>query len=62
MKQDHNNSLLSDAWSALKKNRASLVSASVMVSMIVLVLIGPMLSPFAVDPVSYTHLTLPTKA
>ena len=49
MKQDHNNSLLSDAWSALKKNRASLVSASVMVSMIVLVLIGPMLSPFAVD-------------
>ena len=49
MKQDHNNSLLSDAWSALKKNRASLVSASVMLSMVVLVLFGPMLSPFAVD-------------
>ena len=57
MKQDHNNSLLSDAWSALKKNRASLVSASVMLSMVVLVLFGPMLSPFAVDQTDWYQIS-----
>jgi len=57
MKQEHNNSLLSDAWSALKKNRASLVSASVMVSMVVLVLLGPMLSPFAVDQTDWHQIS-----
>ena len=57
MKQDHNNSLLSDAWSALKKNRASLVSASVMLSMVVLVLFGPMLSPFAVDQTDWHQIS-----
>ena len=57
MKQDHNNSLFSDAWSALKKNRASLVSASVMLSMVILVLLGPMLSPYAIDQTDWYQIS-----
>jgi len=52
----HTNSLLGDAWGTLKKNRAALVSVTTMATMIVLVVFGPLLSPYAVDQTDWYQI------
>ena len=43
------NSLLNDAWAALSKNRAAFISATTMAMMVLMVLVGPIFSPYAID-------------
>ena len=55
-KKHTNNSLLSDAWRVLKKNRAAGASAWVMFVMFLLVVFGPILSPFALDQTDWYQI------
>ena len=50
-------SLLLDAWGALKQNKAALFSFATMLTMIFLVIFGPMLSPFMVDQTDWYQLS-----
>ena len=50
-------SLLLDAWGALKQNKAALFSFAMMLTMIFLVIFGPMLSPFTVDQTDWYQLS-----
>ena len=56
-KKNTNNSLLSDAWRVLKKNRAAGVSAWAMFVMCLLVVFGPMLSPFDLDQTDWYQIS-----
>ena len=38
------NSLFNDAWAALSKNKAALISATTMAAMVLMVLFGPILA------------------
>ena len=51
------NSLISDAWSTLSKNRAALISAATMAAMVVLVLLGPMFSPYQIDEINWDKMS-----
>src|SRR5690606_29399785 len=42
-------SLWIDAWRTLRKNRAAIVAAAILLSMTLLVLVGPFFSPYAYD-------------
>ena len=53
------NSLLNDAWAALSKNKAALISATTMVLMIFMVLIGPFFSPYAIDETDWYKIAAP---
>mgnify|MGYP003321233575 CR=1 FL=1 len=53
------NSLLNDAWGALSKNKAALISATTMVLMIFMVLIGPFFSPYAIDETDWYKIAAP---
>ena len=46
-----------DAWGALKQNKAALFSFVIMALMIVLVIFGPLLSPFAIDQTDWYQLS-----
>ena len=48
-----------DAWHRLLKNRAAVTSAIIMAVMILLVLIGPMLSPWDMDFTDWDHTNSP---
>jgi oligopeptide transport system permease protein len=48
-------SLWADAWAKLKSNRAAVVAAWVLGGMTVLVLAGPLLSPYAFDFTDFAH-------
>ena len=50
------NSLLNDAWTALSKNKAALISAATMVLMVLMVLIGPLFSPYAIDETDWYRI------
>jgi oligopeptide transport system permease protein len=50
-------SLMTDAWGALKQNKAALFSFITMAFMIVLVIFGPLLSPFAIDQTDWYQLS-----
>ena len=52
-----NNSLMADAWGALRQNKAALFSFVIMMIMVVLVLVGPLLSPFAIDQTDWYQLS-----
>ncbi len=51
-------SLWSDAWRVLRRNRAAVASAIVIGSMIVLVVIGPLFSPYAYDFTDWSNLSI----
>ena len=53
------NSLASDAWSALSKNRAAWFSAIALTTMVLLVLLGPLVSPYEVDQTNWSKLANP---
>ena len=53
------NSLASDAWSALSKNRAAWFSAIALTTMVLLVLLGPIVSPYEVDQTNWSKLAMP---
>ena len=53
------NSLASDAWSALSKNRAAWFSAIALTTMVLLVLLGPLVSPYEVDQTNWSKLAMP---
>ena len=53
--KNKNNSLLNDAWRVLKKNKAAATSAWVMAVMGLMVIFGPLVSPFALD-LSLIHI------
>ena len=53
------NSLLNDAWAALSKNKAALISAATMVLMVLMVLIGPFFSPYAIDETDWYKIAAP---
>ena len=53
------NSLASDAWSALSKNRAAWFSAIALTTMVLLVLLGPLVSPYEVDQTNWSKLAKP---
>ena len=50
-------SLMADAWGALKQNKAALFSFVTMSAMVVLVVLGPLLSPFAIDQTDWYQLS-----
>ena len=50
-------SLMADAWGALKQNKAALFSFVTMSVMVVLVILGPLLSPFAIDQTDWYQLS-----
>jgi oligopeptide transport system permease protein len=50
-------SLMADAWGALKQNKAALFSFITMSAMVVLVILGPLLSPFAIDQTDWYQLS-----
>ncbi|MDC0185411.1 ABC transporter permease subunit [Gammaproteobacteria bacterium] len=50
-------SLMLDAWGALKQNKAALFSFVIMALMVVLVIFGPLLSPFAIDQTDWYQLS-----
>ena len=50
-------SLMADAWGALKQNKAALFSFVTMSAMVVLVILGPLLSPFAIDQTDWYQLS-----
>ena len=52
-------SLWVDAWQRLMKNRAALVSGVIMAVMLLLVLFGPMVSPWAGDYTDWDHTSSP---
>jgi len=49
--------LMADAWGALKQNKAALFSFITMSAMVVLVILGPLLSPFAIDQTDWYQLS-----
>ena len=51
-------SLWSDAWRVLRRNRAAVASAVVISSMTVLVIIGPLFSPYAYDFTDWSNLSI----
>ena len=55
--QNKNNSLLNDAWKVLRKNKAAATSAWVMVAMGLMVIAGPLLSPFALDQTDWYQIS-----
>jgi len=55
--KNKSNSLLSDAWRVLKKNKAAATSAWVMVVMGLMVIIGPLVSPFALDQTDWYQIS-----
>ena len=57
-KKNKNNSLLNDAWRVLKKNKAAATSAWVMVVMGLMVIFGPLLSPFALDKTDWYQISI----
>ena len=56
-KENKSNSLLGDAWRVLKKNKAAATSAWVMVVMCLMVIIGPLVSPFALDQTDWYQIS-----
>jgi len=57
-KKNKSNSLSNDAWRALKKNKAAATSAWVMVVMGLMVIFGPLLSPFALDQTDWYQISV----
>ena len=55
--KNKNNSLLNDAWRVLKKNKAAAASAWVMVVMGLMVVFGPLVSPFALDQTDWYQIS-----
>ncbi len=51
------NSLLNDAWVALSKNKAALISAATMAVMIIMVLFGPIFSPYTIDETDWYKIS-----
>jgi len=49
--------LMADAWGALKQNKVALFSFVTMSVMVVLVILGPLLSPFAIDQTDWYQLS-----
>ena len=56
-RQNKSNSLLNDAWKVLKKNKAAATSAWVMVVMGLMVIVGPLASPFALDQTDWYQIS-----
>ncbi|HET7132705.1 MAG TPA: ABC transporter permease subunit [Gammaproteobacteria bacterium] len=48
-------SLWADAWRKLKRNRAAVVAAWILAAMALLVIFGPLLSPYAFDFTDFAH-------
>ena len=51
------NSLLNDAWAALSKNKAALISATTMAVMVIMVLLGPIFSPHTIDETDWYKIS-----
>ena len=51
------NSLLNDAWAALSKNKAALISATTMAVMVLMVLFGPIFSPYTIDETDWYKIS-----
>ncbi len=51
-------SLWVDAWGRLRRNRAAVVSASILAVMVVAVLLGPLASPHAYDAVDWDNISV----
>lgn len=50
-------SLWDDAWDSLRRNRAAMAALAVMATIVVLVLLGPVLSPFAIDSTDWDRIS-----
>ncbi|HEX9208029.1 MAG TPA: ABC transporter permease subunit [Steroidobacteraceae bacterium] len=55
-----NGGLWVDAWVRLRRSRAALVAAACLLLLVVAALVGPWLSPFAIDQVDWTQAALAT--
>jgi oligopeptide transport system permease protein len=51
-------SLWIDAWRTLRKNRAAVIAAVILVAMTLLVLVGPWLSPYAYDFTDWSNTSI----
>lgn len=48
-----------DAWRRLRRNRAAMVSATLIVLISLLAFIGPVLSPHPFDAIDWDHMAVP---
>ena len=55
--KNKSNSLLNDAWRVLKKNKAAATSAWAMIVMGLMVIFGPLVSPFALDQTDWYQIS-----
>jgi len=51
-------SLWVDAWNVLRRNRAAMLSACIIISMSLLVIVGPWLSPWAYDYTDWANISI----
>lgn len=52
-------SLWSDAWAALRRNRAAMVSAWILAALTLLVLVMPAVLPFSYEQTDWDHIAMP---
>ena len=51
-------SLWDDAWDSLRRNRAAMTACGIMAAVIVLVLLGPLLSPYTIDDPDWDRISI----
>ena len=51
-------SLWDDAWDSLRRNRAAMIACGIMVAVILLVLLGPLLSPYSIDGPDWDRISI----
>ena len=51
-------SLWDDAWDSLRRNRAAMTACAIMAAVVMLVLLGPLLSPYTIDDPDWDRISI----
>jgi oligopeptide transport system permease protein len=51
-------SLWDDAWDSLRRNRAAMIAIGIMLTIVVLVLFAPLLSPYSIDSTDWDRISI----
>jgi oligopeptide transport system permease protein len=51
-------SLWDDAWDSLRRNRAAMIAIGIMLTVVVLVLFAPLLSPYSIDSTDWDRISI----
>jgi oligopeptide transport system permease protein len=55
-------SLWDDAWDSLRRNRAAMIAIGIMLTVVVLVLFAPLLSPYSIDSTDWDRISISPSA